>query len=68
MEPTSYQANPMTTVQCPRCSIPLDTALVTVAERSVEYAGVCTTPLEGAGRCGTSLRLVVTAHVVAVLG
>lgn len=57
----------MTTLQCPRCGVPLDAALVSLAERSVEYAAVCTTPLEGAGRCSTTLRLVATAHVIAVL-
>jgi hypothetical protein len=61
----SYTPNPMTTVQCPRCGISIDVAMSLLTERSLEYSGVCTTPLEGGGRCGTSLRLMVTAHVFA---
>ena len=63
MQPESYQPNPMTTVQCPRCGIPLDLEIVVHERRHIEYGGACTTPLEGGGRCSTGLRLLVTAHV-----
>jgi len=63
MQPQSYQPNPMTTVQCPRCGILLDLEIVINQRRHLEYGGACTTPLEGGGRCGTGLQLLVTAHV-----
>lgn len=66
MEAMSYQPNPMTTVQCPRCGISLDLPLVEAAPQGIEYVGVCTSPLEGAGRCGTTLRLEAWAHVFAL--
>ncbi|MGQ0849986.1 MAG: hypothetical protein ACT4OP_12925 [Actinomycetota bacterium] len=53
----------MTTVQCPRCGVSLDLDLVDREKWSVAYGGVCTTPLNHGGRCGTGLQLVVTAHV-----
>jgi hypothetical protein len=66
VEVGKYTPNPMTTVQCPRCGISIDVAISSLTERSLEYSGVCTTPLASGGRCGTCFRLVVTAHVFAL--
>ncbi|HEY7704124.1 MAG TPA: hypothetical protein VID03_04765 [Acidimicrobiia bacterium] len=68
MYPDSYDPMPMASIRCPRCGVGLDIRFLEGAEPEAAYAGVCTTPLPGAGRCGTVLQLRVTAHVFTALG
>lgn len=37
--------------------------LVAHVATEIEFAGVCSTPVEGGGFCSTTLRLTATAHV-----
>jgi hypothetical protein len=46
----------------------LDVNLLERRDGGSFYAGVCTTPLFHGGRCGTVLRLEVTAHVFTMSG
>jgi hypothetical protein len=62
--PRDYVAAAVATVQCPRCSQLQDLRQVERAVGVVEFAGVCATPMRGAGFCSTTLRLSAAAHVL----
>lgn len=68
MNPSGYEPMPMASLRCPRCGMELDVNLLDGRDGGSSYAGVCTTPLLHGGRCGTVLRLEVTAHVFAISG
>jgi hypothetical protein len=68
MHPSDYDPMPMASVGCPRCGSALDLRLLDQSDHRADYAGVCTTPLPAAGRCGTVIEVRVTAHVFAAVG
>lgn len=61
--PEDYVSAPVATVHCPRCGQPRDAPVVAHVENRLEFAAVCSTPIERGGVCSTTLQLTVTAHV-----
>lgn len=62
-QPANYTNAPVTTVQCPRCSSHHDLPMVGLEAWSLEFSGVCSTPVADGGLCSTTLRLFVTSHL-----
>ena len=63
MHLTDYSYAPQGSVQCPRCGVVQPIALSAITRHTLEYAGICTSPSDTGGTCGTTLTLQATAHL-----
>ena len=63
MEANYYSYPRLNKVQCPRCGQVEEIPVCSNYGYALEYAGVCQSPLQMGGLCGTTLKLEVTAHL-----
>ena len=61
-----YKYLSISKVQCPKCGAVSEISLCSNTGYTLEYAGVCGSPLDSDLICGASLTLQVTAHLFPV--